>query len=115
MKIFITILGILNGVYMLADGIYVTLKGKYIGPEKPGPWAALFYKLNADVFKLGWLFIIFGLAWLFWLYCLWTNKEEAYIYGIFLAVLTLWYFPFGTLSSLLLLAILLFFREKAGC
>mgnify|MGYP007060777724 FL=1 len=49
MKIFLTILGLLNGGYMLIDGIYVMLKGKYIGPEKPGLWANLFYKLNIDV------------------------------------------------------------------
>jgi len=34
----ITILAALNGSYMLLDGIFVTAKGKYIGPEKPVPW-----------------------------------------------------------------------------
>jgi len=38
---------------MLLDGIYVMLKGKYVGPEKPGPWSTLFYKLKVDVFNLG--------------------------------------------------------------
>ncbi|TSA38728.1 MAG: hypothetical protein D4R64_01940 [Porphyromonadaceae bacterium] len=64
MKIAITILGLLNGGWMLTDGIYVLLKGKYIGPDKPGPWATLFYKLNIDVFKLGPLSILFGVVWL---------------------------------------------------
>jgi hypothetical protein len=45
MKILITILGILNGGYMLIDGIYVMLNGKYIGPEKPGPWSYIFEKM----------------------------------------------------------------------
>ncbi|MBC8051672.1 MAG: hypothetical protein H7Y13_01265, partial [Sphingobacteriaceae bacterium] len=79
MKILITILGLLNGGYMLLDGLVVLFKGKYIGPEKPGPWANLFYKLNIDVFKLGPLFIIFGLFWLIWLYALWTNQNWTYI------------------------------------
>ena len=52
MKVLIAILGLLNGGYMLLDGIYVMLKGKYIGPEKTAPWANLFYKfkihLNAE-------------------------------------------------------------------
>ena len=30
MKILITILGLLNGGYMLLDGLFVVLKGKYI-------------------------------------------------------------------------------------
>lgn len=54
----------MNGCYMLLDGIFVIIKGKYIGPEKPGPWANLFYKLDFNVFKLGPVFIIFGVLWL---------------------------------------------------
>ena len=46
MKILITILGFLNGGYMLLDGIFVIKEGKYIGPPKPGPWANLFYKIK---------------------------------------------------------------------
>lgn len=61
MKILLSILGIINGSYMLIDGIYVMLKGKYIGPEKPGPWSILFSKIDFDIFRLGPLFIIFGL------------------------------------------------------
>ena len=76
----ITILGLLNGGYMLLDGIYVMMKGKYIGPPKPGPWSALFDKLNVDVFKLGPLFIAFGLLWLVWLYSLWSNQSWAYFF-----------------------------------
>lgn len=68
MKILITVLGVLNGGYMLLDGIYVLLNGKYIGPEKPGPWSNLFEKLNLDVFKLGPLFIVLGILWFIWTY-----------------------------------------------
>lgn len=64
MKILITILGMLNGSYMLLDGIFVMLKGKYIGSEKPGPWANIFYRFDINVFKLGPLFVVFGLVWL---------------------------------------------------
>ena len=32
MKILLTILGLLNGCYMILDGVFVMLKGKYIGP-----------------------------------------------------------------------------------
>ena len=60
---------------MLLDGIYVILKGKYIGPDKPGPWANLFYKLDINVFKLGPLFIILGIVWLIFLFGLWTSHH----------------------------------------
>ena len=114
MKILITILGFLNGAYMLLDGLFVMLKGKYIGPEKPGPWATIFYKLKVDVFKLGPLFIIFGLIWLVWLYALWTNQSWTYIFGLFISILTLWYLPVGTLFSLIILTILIFAKQKLG-
>jgi hypothetical protein len=102
MKILITILGVLMGGFMLLDGIFVMIKGKYIGPEKPGPWANLFYKLNVDVFKLGPVFIVFGLLWLIWLYGLWTNQNWAYHFGLIMSILTLWYLPVGTLFSIII-------------
>ena len=114
MKILITILGFLNGGYMLLDGIFVMLKGKYIGPEKPGPWANLFYKLNVDVFKLGPVFIVFGLFWLIWLYGLWTNQNWVYTFGLVISILTLWYLPVGTFFSIIILLALIFARQKIG-
>jgi hypothetical protein len=114
MKILITILGLLNGSYMLLDGIFVMIKGKYIGPEKPGPWASIFYKLNIDVFKLGPMFIAFGIFWFIWLYALWTNQSWAYLLGFIVSILTLWYLPVGTLFSILTIGILLFAKQKIG-
>ncbi len=114
MKIFLTILGLLNGGFMLIDGIYVMLKGKYIGPEKPGPWANLFYKLNIDVFKLGPLFITFGILWLIWLYALWTNQNWTYIFGLIISFLTWWYLPLGTLFSFVIFIVLLTMKNKLG-
>jgi len=114
MKFLITILGFLNGGYMLLDGIFVMFKGKYIGPEKPGPWANLFYKLNVDVFKLGPVFIVFGLFWLVWLYGLWTNQNWVYTFGLVISILTLWYLPVGTFFSIIILLALIFARQKIG-
>ena len=114
MKILITILGLLNGVYMLLDGLFVLFKGKYIGPEKPGPWANLFYKLNIDVFKLGPLFIIFGLLWLTLVFSLWTNQTWTYVFGLAISILTLWYLPVGTIFSVIVLLVLLTAKSKLG-
>ncbi|MET0394896.1 MAG: hypothetical protein ABW019_17260 [Chitinophagaceae bacterium] len=114
MKLLIAILAFLNGGYMLLDGIYVLLRGKYIGPEKPGPWASLFDKLGIDVFRLGPLFILFGLLWLTWLYALWTSQHRAYGCGLVISLLTLWYLPVGTLFSLVIFVLLLTARHKLG-
>lgn len=114
MKIVISILGLLNGAYMLIDGIFVSIRGKYIGPEKPGPWAELFYKLNIDVFKLGWLFIIYGFLWFAWILALWTYRDWAWGYGILLSVMTLWYLPVGTLFSIIIMVVLMIWKQKLG-
>src|SRR5215213_2552227 len=114
MKILLTILAVLTGGFMLLDGIYVMLKGKYIGPEKPGPWANIFYRLNVDAFKLGPLFVVYGILWLVWLYGLWTQQSWAYAFGIAMSILTLWYLPVGTLFSVIILLVLIFGKQKIG-
>ena len=114
MKILLAIIAFVNGGFMLLDGIVVMLKGKYIGPEKPGPWANLFYKLNINVFKLGPLFAAYGLVWLVFLYGVLTAQAWAYKLGLVISILTLWYLPVGTLLSLIVLVILLLARQKTG-
>jgi hypothetical protein len=114
MKLLVSLLALLNGGYMLLDGIYVMAKGKYIGPPKPGPWAELFYPLGVDVFRLGPLFILFGLLWLTWLYGFWSRQRWAFVFGIIISIATLWYLPVGTLFSLIILLVLVLGRHKVG-
>ncbi len=114
MKIIIVILGFINGGYMLADGLFVMLKGKYIGPDKPGPWANIFYKFNMDVFKLGPMFITFGIIWLVFIIGLLTKQTWTYISGIIISILTLWYLPVGTIISITVLLLLLRYKSNAG-
>lgn len=114
MKILITILGLINGGFMLIDGIYVMINGKYIGPEKPGPWSNIFAKFEINVFKLGPLFITFGILWLIWIFGIWTNQSWVYIFGILISILTLWYLPVGTLFSIIVLVVLLTSKSKLG-
>lgn len=101
-------LSLINGVWMLVDGIYVILNGKYIGPEKPGPWASLASLTGVDVFKLGPVFVLYGIAWLVFVAVFWFDKPWARTFGIVLSLLTLWYLPFGTLISIIVLAGLIF-------
>ena len=113
-KIIITILAFANGMFMLMDGIYVLRKGKFIGPDKPGPWANLFYRLKINVFKLGPLFIIYGLAWLFWLYGLWFTTGWALYFGYIIAILTLWYMSVGTIISITIIVLISIFKKSLG-
>ncbi len=114
LKLILTILTLLNGGFMLIDGIHVMLKGKYIGPELPGPWAKIFQVFHINVFKLGPLFILFGCFWLLFLFAFWFNQQWAYMLGISISILTLWYIPVGSLVSVIVLLLLLFARTKLG-
>ena len=112
MKIAIIILSLLNGGYMLADGICVLKNGKYIGPPKPGPWANIFQFFNIDVFKLGPLFMLFGLAWLCFITAYISNYDWAFTLGFIMCLFTLWYLPVGTIFSLIILVFLVVLRLK---
>ena len=101
-------LSLINGLWMLVDGIYVLTRGKYIGPEKPGPWASVVGLTGVDVFKLGPVFVLFGLAWLTFVGAFWFDQPWSRTFGIALSVLTLWYLPFGTLIAVIVLVGLLF-------
>lgn len=114
MKLLATLLALVNGGYMLADGVYVLVNGKYIGPDKPGPWASMFSKMSVDVFKLGPMFIAFGVLWLSFVAGLWMQQSWAYWVGLAASILTLWYIPFGTVISLVTLSLLLAARPKLG-
>ena len=108
MKYLVIVLSLINGLWMLIDGIYVMANGKYIGPEKPGPWASLIGLTGVDVFKLGPVFVLFGIAWVVFGAAVFSNAGWAKNFGIALSLLTLWYLPFGTMISVIVLVGLLF-------
>lgn len=112
MKILVIILSVIMGGFMLIDGIYVMVRGKYIGPPKPGPWAEVFYKFDVNVFKLGPMFIIYGIMWLAFMVGVLTNQSWAFTFGIIVSIASLWYIPVGTLLSIAVLFILIFARHK---
>lgn len=114
LKLIISFLAFANGLFMTIDGFHVLVKGKYIGPEKPGPWSFVFYKLKIDVFKLGPLFIVFGLGWLFFTYALWANHSWIFTYGVIIAISTLWYIKIGTFIAVTTIALLFILRQQLG-
>lgn len=108
MKYVVIVLSLINGLWMLVDGIYVVANGKYVGPDKPGPWASVIGLTGIDVFKLGPLFVLFGIAWLSFVGVFLTGATWARNFGLILSVLTLWYLLFGTLVSLVVFIALMF-------
>ena len=112
MRYVVLVLSLINGLWMLIDGVYVIANGKYIGPEKPGPWASLIGMTGVDVFKLGPVFVLFGLAWLVFVAGMFANATWARNFGIVLSVATLWYLPFGTLISVIVFVGLMFFLKS---
>ena len=107
MKYLVIALASIQGLWMLTDGIYVIANGKYIGPAKPGPWALLFESIGIDVFKLGPVFVLFGIAWLVFVGAFFAETTWSRNFGIVLSLLTLWYLPFGTLISIIVLGLLI--------
>jgi hypothetical protein len=105
-------LALINGLWMLIDGIYVLANGKYIGPEKPGPWASLLGMTGIDVFRLGPLFVLFGVLWLTFSGSIFVGATWARTLGLVLSVMTLWYLPFGTLISIVVLIGLALFLKS---
>lgn len=103
----IATIAILIGGYMLADGVHVMLRGRFLGTVRPGPWRLMFEALKINVFRLGPLFVAYGLLWLGlagFAIVVGTPKLVAAA----LALLTLWYLPFGTALALGVLTISLF-------
>jgi hypothetical protein len=98
----------LAGGWMVFDGVHVMLRGKYFGPERPGPWSIPFVRLGVDPFALGPLFIVLGAAWLVCLVALLSGQAWGWWGAVIVAVASLWYFPLGTVLALVYLALLWF-------
>jgi hypothetical protein len=107
-KIALAAVGLLAGGWMIIDGIHVMLRGKYIGPEKPGPWSALFVKLGVDPFRLGPMFIALGVLWLVFLAATLADQTWGKYGAAAIAIASLWYLPLGSVLSLAYLLLLYF-------
>ena len=110
MKILLALVGLLAGGWMIVDGVHVMLRGKYIGPAKPGPWSVPFVKMGVDPFRLGPMFVGLGTLWLIFLIATITGQRWGKYGAAAVAVASLWYLPVGTILSLAYLAILYFTR-----
>jgi hypothetical protein len=107
-RVLLAVVGLLAGGWMIMDGVHVMLRGKYIGPEKPGPWSIAFVKFGIDPFRLGPMFVAFGALWLVFLAATLAGQTWGKYGAASVALASLWYLPLGTVLSLIYLAILYF-------
>ncbi|MCB1172864.1 MAG: hypothetical protein KDK39_04835 [Leptospiraceae bacterium] len=107
----IAILALINGGWMLFDGIYVMRYGKFFGPAKPGPWSYPFITMGVDPFRLGPAFVFYGILWLLVAGGAFYDQSWFWLTGLIAAVATLWYFPVGTFIAVLELLFLFDLRH----
>jgi len=106
-KIVLFIIALINGGWMIFDGIYVLKNGKYFGPDIPGPWSKIVKKIGLNPFKLGVPFIILGLLWIVSFAFFALDYSFSWYSSLIIAVCTLWYMPIGTILSVISIVVLL--------
>lgn len=110
-KSVIILIALLNGGWMLFDGIYVIRNGKYFGSVKPGPWSKPFAVFGINPFSLGSMFIIFGLIWIDVAFSLIFSVSWAWMFALVIAFSTLWYVSVGTVLAFIAIIVLLIFKS----
>jgi hypothetical protein len=110
LRIAIALVACLAGGWMIFDGIHVLVRGKYFGPDKPGPWSSIFIRAGIDPFRLGPLFVVLGAAWIVALIALLAGAKWGWFGMLGIAIATMWYLPLGTVLSVICIAMLLLSR-----
>ena len=105
MRRFAVILGMLQGLFMLIDGLHAWITGSYFAPGgQVGPWTRVVAAAGISPFSLTMklVFIALGVAYILSgaAYALYARRA---IYFAAVAVLSLWYLPLGTILSLIVL------------
>ncbi|MFV2055630.1 MAG: hypothetical protein ACC707_04140 [Thiohalomonadales bacterium] len=107
-------LAVLNGGWMLFDGIHVIRKGKYFGPDEPGSWSKIVSALGINPFSMGPVFVVLGIVWFLSIGGIVTSSSWGWLSLLITAIATLWYVKIGTVISLIVIAILITFRVSLG-
>ncbi len=104
---------LLQGGYMLFDGMHRLLAGSYFG-GRLGPWAALVSAAGINPGSVAPEFIVLGVLWLVGGVALLFHARWSTGLLIAVSVISLAYLVFGTILSLLALAILLVSRKRSA-
>ena len=113
-KVSLLILALLNGGWMLFDGLHVLKKGKYFGPDEPGVWSKIVASLGINPFSIGPVFVVLGLVWFVSVAGLLTATSWGWLALMVTAAATLWYVKVGTVISIIVMVLLLVFKSSLG-
>ena len=117
----IVVLAVLNGGWMVVDGSRALLNGDYLTPKSGpragqlGPWANIVSSVGiaprSSLMK--WLFVGLGAVYLAAAVALMLGLPGAPTVLIIVAVLGLWYLPFGTLINILVILLVILSTMRA--
>jgi len=113
-KISVILLALLNGGWMLFDGLHVIRKGKYFGPEEPGLWSNIVASFGINPFSMGPFFVILGLVWYVSVVGFLLSSSWGWLALLVSAIATLWYVKIGSIISVIVIALLVFFKASLG-
>lgn len=103
----LVLIAMVQGGYMLADGVHVLATGAYFGGTI-GPWAVLVRAVGVDPLRIGPIFVALGIAWLATAIALLARSPRVRPFLMTVALLSFWYVPVGAFLS----AITLFLVAK---
>ncbi len=111
---------VLNGGWMAFDGTRALIVGDYITPRtgqyagQLGPWSNVVQAAGipprSTLMKS--IFVVYGLAYLIVMVAFLLKTSWAWSAMLIVAVLGLWYLPFGTLTNLIVIVLLLLPRLR---
>lgn len=107
-KIIFLVVALLNGGWMIFDGVHVISKGKYFGPPEPGPWSRIVSKVGLDPFSLGPLFVLLGAVWMVAAAGILSGSSWGWGLALSVSICSLWYISVGTVLSLFSIVALVF-------
>ena len=119
-KLLITFLVLITAGWMLFDGSRALIVGDYVTePDgeyagQLGPWANLMrgFGIEPRSSLMKSIFVIYGIVALTTLYCYWARYPWAGSALMIVCFLGLWYLPFGTISNLIVLFLMMMRKRK---
>jgi len=102
---------LVQGGYMIFDGMHRLLAGSYFG-GRLGPWAALVSAVGISPGSMAPVFVVLGALWLVAGVAFFCRARWSTGLLIAVSVVSLAYLVFGTVLSLLALAIVLMHRKR---
>lgn len=118
----VLVLALVSAGWMTFDGGRALVVGDYVTPKSGqyagqlGPWSKLVSAVGIEPRStlMKFIFLIMGSVWLIIMVCFALGLPWAWWGMLICAALTLWYLPFGTLVSILVIVLLLLPQLRPG-